>query len=364
MATTPNHYFIILCGGTGPRLWPLSRADHPKQFLQIFSHHSLLQETVDRVTKITSLKNIFIVTNQKYSDQISNNLGKKFDKSHIISEPIKKNTAMAIILAIAHIKKIDANAIITSMPSDQLIHGSFKFKKTIHTAAKLAFTQHSLVTIGIKPTFPNTSFGYILTQSKNSNKVSLFVEKPSRDVAQSLIKKGCFWNSGIYTFTIPVIVSEFQKLQPEYFSILEKLESKIGDTKNIKNIYQNAPNLAIDQAISEKTNNLLVIPAHFYWSDVGEWKSIYQNLKKDNYGHANFSSQTQYISLNSKNCLINGYQKKLIGLVGVNNLAIIDTPDSLLICNLDQSASVRDLITLIVKQKKYKQYFLKNNESK
>jgi mannose-1-phosphate guanylyltransferase len=359
MAKTPNHYFIILCGGTGPRLWPLSRADRPKQFLQLFGQKNLLQETVNRVSKITPLKNIFIVSNQRYFDQIIDSLGKSFNKNNIISEPAKKNTAMAIILAIAHIKKIDANAVITSMPADQLINGSLKFRRTINNTAKLAFTHQSLVTIGIKPTNPNTSFGYILPVSEKSNKVNLFIEKPSLDIAEKLIQKGCFWNSGIYTFTIPNIISEFKKYQPKYFSIFEKLESKIGDNKSIEKIYESAPNLPIDKAISEKTNNMLVVPANFYWSDVGEWKSIYQNLSKDHDGHASISPKTQYISLNSKNCLINGSHKKLIGLIGISNLAIIDTSDSLLICNLDQSANVRDLVTLIVKQKKYQQYFLK-----
>jgi len=363
MATIPNHYFIILCGGTGPRLWPLSRATHPKQFIKIFGNNNLLQETVNRTAKITSLKNIFIVTNKRYSDQINESLGKKFDKDNIISEPAKKNTAMAITLAIAHIKKNDPNAIITSMPSDHLIQGYLKFKKTLKTAAKLAVTKKSFVAIGIKPTNPNPSYGYIITQSKKqkTDKVSLFIEKPSREVAASLIKKNCFWNSGIYTFTIPTIISEFKKLQPEYFKILEKLESKIGDKKSIDSIYQNAPNLAIDRVISERTDNMMVVLARFYWSDIGEWKAIYQNLKKDNNGHATIDQSTKFLSLNSKNCLINGDSKKLIGLVGVNNLAIIDTSDSLLICNLDQSANVRDLVTLIVKQKKYQQHFLKKS---
>ncbi|MFA6361704.1 MAG: sugar phosphate nucleotidyltransferase, partial [Candidatus Shapirobacteria bacterium] len=219
-------------------------------------------------------------------------------------------------------------------------------------------TKHDcIITIGIKPTFPNPSFGYILPQQKNENysRISLFIEKPDRETAEKLIRKNCFWNSGIYTFTLSGILSEFKKLQPEYFTIFEKLKNK-GD---LENIYKNAPNLAIDRAISEKSNNILVIPASFDWSDVGEWKSIRQNLEQDIDGHAVIDNETNFLSFNSKNCLINSPKNKLVGLIGINNLAIIDTPDSLLICNLDQSASVRDLVSLIVKKKKYKQYFLK-----
>jgi mannose-1-phosphate guanylyltransferase len=361
MATTLNHYIVILCGGTGPRLWPLSHADKPKQFLKLFSKKTLLEETLARAKRVCPSKNIFIVSNQKYQEKINQIIGKKIPAQNFLYEPVKKNTAMAIIFAISHIYKINPNAVISTTPADHYIQRNLQFKKNLNQAFQLAATHKNIVTIGIKATSPNPSYGYILPQQKSQNysNVSFFIEKPDRDTAEKLIKKNCFWNSGIYTFTIDSILSEFKKLQPEYFSIFEKLISKTGDNKSIESIYQNAPDLAIDRAISERSKDMLVIPASFDWSDVGEWKSIRQNLKQDADGHAVISDKTEFLAFNSKNCLINGPKNKLIGLVGVNNLAIIDTPDSLLICNLDQSANVRDLVTLMIKKKKYKQYFLK-----
>ena len=239
MATTPNHYIVILCGGTGPRLWPLSRANHPKQFLQLFSKKTLLEQTLNRARKICPSKNIFIVSNQRYQSKIENLIGKKIPKSNFLYEPVKKNTAMAIIFAINFIQKIDPNAVVTTMPSDHYIKQTIRFKKTINEAENLSSKYNQIVTIGIKPTFPNPSFGYIVPQQKNQpfSNVSLFIEKPDHDTAEKLIKKGAFWNSGIYTFTIPCILAEFQKFEPIYISILDKLTLAKDNSKTISVIW-------------------------------------------------------------------------------------------------------------------------------
>lgn len=360
MATTPNHYFVILCGGTGPRLWPLSRANYPKQFLNLFGKKTLLEQTFDRAKRICPSKNIFIVSNQKYQEQLEKLLKNKIPSSNFIYEPAKKNTAMAIVLTLSHIYQLDPNAIITTSAADQYIQKTLKFKRTINKASVLAKKHNSIVTVGIKPTWPNPSFGYIVPQQKSHNyaTVSFFIEKPDKDTAEKLIKKGSFWNSDLHTFNIRTMLEEFKKIQPEYFEFFEKLITNPGN-KEIESIYNKSQNLNINQAISEKSKNMMVIPADFDWSDVGEWKSIYNNLNHDLDGHATINNQSEFISLKSKNCLLKTSDNKMIGLVGVNNLAVIDTPDSLLICNLDQSAEVRNLVSQIVKKKKFKKYFLK-----
>ncbi len=362
MAATSNHYIVILCGGTGPRLWPLSRANYPKQFLPILSSKTLLEQTLNRAKKISSSKNIFIVSTQRYQKKIEELIGNKIPKSNFIYEPSKKNTAMAILFAISHIQKINPKAVITTTPADHFISKNIAFKRTILKAAALACGHHQILTIGIKPTFPNISYGYIIPQVKNQNfsHVNLFIEKPDKESAQNLIKKGAFWNSGIYTFTIEDMISEFEKLQPEYFSIYQQLLS-LDNSKKIISIYKKSPNLPIDRAISEKSNQVSVIPARFNWSDVGEWKAIYNQLKKNTRGMAVLNSESQFLEVNSKNCLISAPKNKIIGLVDVNNLAIIDTPDGLLICNIayDGSYRVRDIVSQMVKSKKYKNYFLK-----
>lgn len=363
MATTPNHYIVILCGGTGPRLWPLSRAYHPKQFLSLFGKKSLLEQTINRAQKIVSSKRIFIISNYRYQSKLEKYIDKKIPRENLIYEPAKKNTAMAILLATCLIKINDPDAIITTMPSDHYIQQVIKFKNTIKKAANIANNHKQIVTIGIKPTFSNPSFGYIIPQKKDQNisQVNLFIEKPDTDTAQVLIKKGAFWNSGIYTFSVSTLIDEFQTLQPEFKPIIDKLLQSKNISKTINEVYKTVPDIAIDRAISEKSHNMSVIPMKSDWSDVGEWKSIYQKLVKDKLGIAKINSDSQYLQVNSKNCLISVGKNKLVGLVDVENLAIIDTPDGLLICNMahDGSAKVRDIVNQIVKNKKYNQFFLK-----
>ncbi len=362
MATASNHYIVILCGGTGPRLWPLSYASQPKQFLPLFSSKTILEQTLSRAQKICPSKNIFILSNQRYQSKLEKLIGKRIPSSNFIYEPDKKNTTMAIVLALAYIQKINPDAVITTTPADHYIKKKISFKKTINQSVNLAQRHHKILTIGIKPSFPNIAYGYIIPQQKNKpvSNVSLFIEKPDRETAQNLIKKGAFWNSGIYTFTLADMVSEIEKLQPQYFSLYQKLTTlKNFEAKELTAIYKQSPDLPIDRSISEKSDRMFVIPATFDWSDIGEWKSIHQKSPSDKEGNSIINRQTEYLSFDSQNCLVNGPKGKLIGLVGVNNLAIIDTPDGLLICNLDQSYHVRDLVSLMVKNKKYKQYFLK-----
>lgn len=367
MATTPNHYFVILCGGTGPRLWPLSRAYHPKQFLNLFGKKSLLEQTISRAQKITSSKKIFVVSNYRYNPILEKYISKKIPHQNIIYEPAKKNTAMAILLATCLIKAKAPDAVITTMPSDHYIKQIIRFKNTLKQAANIANKHKQIVTVGIKPTFPNPSFGYIVPQKKGKklSPVNLFIEKPDVETAQVLIKKGAFWNSGIYTFSVSTLISEFQTLQPEFKPILDKLLQSADITKTISDVYKIAPDIAIDRAISEKSHNMIVIPIKSDWSDVGEWKSIYQHLDKDKSGISKLTSETQFLQINSKNCLVSTSKNKLIGLVDVNNLAVIDTPDGLLICNIahDGSSKVRDIVSQIIKNKSYHQFFLKNHEN-
>lgn len=363
MATTPNHYFVILCGGTGPRLWPLSRSDNPKQFLSLFKGKTLLEQTFNRIRKIAPAKNIFIVSNKKYKDKIEKLLISKVPKENFLYEPLKKNTAMAIVFTLSHLHQLDPKAIVTTTPSDHYVDKVLQFKKNITQAYQLANKTSNIVTLGIKATFPNPSFGYIIPHQKNKSysSVAFFIEKPDVDTAKKLIKKNCYWNSDIHTFKIETMISEFKEIHPEYFEFFEQL-IKNPSQKGVEDIFKKSPKLNINQAISEKSKKMLVIPTTFDWSDVGEWHSIYKQLKTDLDGNAVLESKSLFVGFKSKNCLINGSNKKIIGLVGVENLAIIDTPDALLICNLNQSADVRHLVTKIVEKKKYKDFFLKSHE--
>lgn len=367
MATTSGHFIVILSGGSGHRLWPLSRSNNPKQLLTLFKNKTLLEQTLDRAKKICPSKNIFIISNSNYQDKTLKLIGNKIPESNFIFEPIKKNTAMAIIIAINHIKKINPQATITTIPSDHYIKQILKFKKTIHNSIKLANKYNQIVTIGIKPTFANPSLGYILPQQKNQpfSKVSLFMEKPSLEIAQNLVKKGALWNSSIHTFTIPDIIAEFEQIQPEYVEILKTLENSGNSIKITKNVYNKAPNLSLDKLLAEKSQHLLVISSNFEWNDIGEWNSIYRQLPKDQSGIASLNSNTQFLQMDSKNCLVSTTKNKLVTLVDVNNLAVIDTHDGILVTSLssDNSFKVKEIVSSLIKNKKLKKYYYNKNET-
>lgn len=360
MGKTSNHYILILCGGTGPRLWPLSRANHPKQFLALLNSKTLVENTYQRLLKLVPKNNVFFISNYKYLNQLKQIFGHSVPNQNFISEPSKKNTSMAILLGTAIIQKINPNAIITTTPADHFIDKLEYFRRDLCLAHNLATSSDNIVTIGIKPTSPNPAYGYILPSLKIKNyfPVSQFIEKPSTIDANLYIKRHALWNSGIYTFSIKTILTQFLKLQPQYHSLFEKL---VKSPNKISSVYKISPNLAIDKAISEKSDSLIMISARFIWSDIGQWQSIYSQLSPKK-SIVSINPRTNFVHVNSSQCLVSGPPKKLIGLVGLNNLAIIDTPDALLVCNLSDSYSVRDLITKIVSDVKLKKYFLKKND--
>jgi len=363
MASLPkksnNHFIAILCGGSGPRLWPLSRASNPKQFINILGQQSLLTQTVNRALKIVGPDQIFIVTNQKYLQKIKLHLHQLIPDKNIISEPLKKNTLMAMLYTSVRIDKIHPNPIITFLPSDHYIKSNKPFIADIKSAAKLATASKSIVIFGITPTSVNPSYGYVQTSKTKNNhkKVTKFIEKPNIPTIKSLIRsKSVYWNSGIYTIPASTLFTQVSKYQPQYSINLIN--------KNLQRAYQKCPRLSIDVGISQHADNILLIPAGFTWSDIGEWKSIHQLLKKDKNQNSKFDKFTKFISINSQNCLIKSSQSKIVGLVGVKDLAIIDTPDGLLVCRLDDAFYVRDLIGEMVKSKKTIDYFEKSYDQK
>lgn len=334
---TLNHVFVILCGGTGPRLWPLSTTSHPKQFLPILSEQSLLEQTIHRLLKITTKENIYITTSNRNVDQINQITKKIISSQNIFIEPDKKNTALAINFTLNQLSQFDQNTVVSFLPSDHFITPNDKYKNDLIKAGKLAFDNSSIVAIGIHPTFPNPSYGYLLKNNK-------FIEKPDKIHALKYIINGALWNSGIYTATIKTYLSEFNR--------------------HFKNpSYKNSLPISFDKAISEKTKNIEYIKASFDWSDVGEWGSIFQKSKHDKNNIASVNSKTNYLVQSSHHCLVSTENPdKLIGLVGVTNLAIIDTPNALLVVSLDQSSQVRDLVTQIATTPKLKHFFVNDEK--
>jgi len=335
MATTPKQIFVILCGGTGPRLWPLSTTSHPKQLLPILSDKSLLEQTISRLLKITSKDNIYITTSNKNIDDINKIALRYLSQEHIIVEPDKKNTAVAIYYTLGKLSDLPTDSVVSFLPSDQYIFPINKFKNDLLKSANLAFENSTIVTIGIHPAFPNPSFGYIL---KNNS----FVEKPDKIHALKHIINGALWNSGIYTATIKTYLDQFSKYFP-------------------KPNYKNTKPISFDYAISQKSKILQHIKASFDWSDVGEWGAILALSKQDKQHNAIVNKNTKYITYDSQHCLLSSQDpNKLIGVVGLNNISIIDTPKALLVTSNEKCSHVRDLVTSIVNNPKLKNYFADN----
>ncbi len=346
--STSHHYVIILCGGSGPRLWPMSTAKNPKQFLKLFNQHTLLENTISRCLKLVPSKQLYLISNRKYASKL------RHLKCQIILEPQRRNTALAICLAAATIYKKDPNAIITTTPADHHISNNLAFSQDITTSVTLA-NQGAFATIGIRPTTANPSYGYI-KKSKNSSRVIKFIEKPPKEKAKIYIQNHQWlWNSGIYTFSLSTLKHSLFVHNHQYYTFYTQLiENK---STNLTTIYNNAPSLSFEKVIAEKSHNLTTTLAHFDWNDVGEWRSIYHESPKDHNQIALLSKNTDYVSYQSSHCLLSSETKKLIGLVGIKNIAVIDTPQGLLICKLPLSSHVRDLVATIVADPKRKHFF-------
>jgi mannose-1-phosphate guanylyltransferase len=362
-----NHYIAILCGGTGPRLWPLSRASSPKQFLKILSpDHSFLQQAIQRALWLVPPQNIYIVTNQRYQKEIQREVAKTIPPKNILFEPQKKNTALAMIWSTATIAQKNPQAVVSHFASDHYIGHRKNFISDLKKSVSLAQKQNCLITIGIKPTWPNPAYGYIKVGQKDQKTGSFpsltFTEKPSVFTAKKYLKtKKYLWNANFYTWTPQTLKDELLLHHPAYFKLYLKLEKDPQDPKNIKSVYSTPLALPIDRALSEKTKNLRVIPATFAWSDVGEWGSIHEVLSQGKPDPINLNS-TQSINLDSKNLIIKSDPKKIVGTVAAQDLAIIDTPNALLVCSLKDSFKVRELVGQIVENKKTIAYFLKTKD--
>ena len=328
---------IILCGGSGTRLWPISRTLMPKQFVKLFSNKSLFQLTVERNSKVC--KSQFIVSNtEQYFlalDQLEE-LGKTNNK--YLLEPVGRNTAPAIALACM---QLDYDEIVLVTPSDHLIKDEKEYEKVLKKAKEFA-KDNKLVTFGITPTFAETGFGYI--ESVNDFDVKAFHEKPDFDTATSYLKAGnYYWNSGMFCFKAGVFLDELEKYSAEiYNQSLQALEnaSKDAITRIKHDDMINIPEDSIDYAVMEKSDIVKVIPSNINWSDVGSFDALYEELPKDKNGN---TKNDKHISIDSKNNLVYG-SDRIIASIDVEDLIIIDTGDALLISKKGSSQKVKKVV--------------------
>ena len=351
---------IILCGGSGSRLWPLSRESFPKQFLEINSENkqSLLQNTQNRIKDIKNITSPILVCNEEHRFIVAEQMREiNTVPISILLEPIGRNTAAAITLSAISALTEFKDPILLVLSSDHEIKNKEKFHEVIELGIEYA-NQDKLVTFGVVPTCAETGYGYI--QSENpfnieklvGNKISSFIEKPDSELARELIKDKRFtWNSGIFMFKAKTIIEEVQKFSPTIyehcFNAIKESKSDLDFQRIDKNSFNKCPNISIDVAIMEKTEKGIVIPLDAQWSDVGSWKAVWELSKKDK--DLNFKTG-RVIIRNTQNSYIRGGNRLIVGL-GLENLIIVETNDAILISNKDHSQDIKDLVSQLKKEK-------------
>ena len=344
---------VIMAGGSGTRLWPLSRELFPKQLINLNDHDSsLFQNTVKRLLTIIPENQLIIVTNQDQKDDIKRQLEEiNIRKAVIIQEPLALNTAPAIGLAAAYIyKKEGPEAIMAVLPSDHLISPQQEFTFLLKQAQEAAH-RYGLITFGIRPTAPETGYGYILCGTplgEGLYHVDKFIEKPDLSLAKRYLQDSRYlWNSGMFVFKAGALREAYQNYLPDLATALTKID--YDDFSNLTEVYSGIKGISIDYGIMEKATEVTVIPTTITWSDIGSWEALYQISPKDKNGN-HFLGRV--ISLDTQNSLLySADSSRLLAAIGVKDLIIVDTADALLVCSRDKTQEVKTLVEILKSQK-------------
>jgi len=361
-----HYYALILAGGGGTRLWPKSREKSPKQCLKLGGEKTLLQATAERVHKIVEWDHMYIITNEAQIKDVIEQLP-NVPPSQIIAEPEKRETALAMGTGAMMIQERDPDAVIMNFASDHTIVNEKEFIRVMKAAAKVAEDFSHLVAVGIPPSFPHTGLGYIRIGDEIGTEADIsvfeverFREKPNLATAKAFLATGkYFWNANNYTWSVIALEQAFRKHAPKIAEALDTLRPHVGKAsfnEMLKNVYTEAESISIDYAISEKVDNLLLLPGDFGWNDIGDWKVVYDLGEKNDSGNVVLrdASNGELIEYESRNNLVyvNG---RLIALVGVKDMAVVDTSDVLLIMPKEQSQDVKKLVAQL-KELGKKQY--------
>jgi mannose-1-phosphate guanylyltransferase len=352
-----NYYAIIMAGGIGSRFWPISRTSHPKQFIDILgTGKTLIQNTYDRFLKICPKENIYVVTNEIYTDLVKKQLPDMSDHQ-ILTEPVMRNTAPCIAYGSFKIENLNPDAAIVVSPSDHLILNEAAFVEAIEKSLEVASKSDNLITLGIKPSRPDTGYGYIqFTDNaifEEFHKVKTFTEKPTLEIAKNFIQSGDFlWNAGIFVWSAKAIVAAFGQYLPDMHEIFADARS-VYNTDHEKPLvhksYAHCANISIDYGIMEKADNVYVLPSEFGWSDLGTWASIYELADKDYVGNAVIPSE-KVIMYDSSNCMVNVPEDKLVILQGLHDFIVVEANNTLLICPRDQEQNVKKVVADVKQQ--------------
>ncbi|MEI6639252.1 MAG: mannose-1-phosphate guanyltransferase [Chlorobium sp.] len=358
-----NHvYAVIMAGGFGKKLWPVSRRKMPKQFVDLFDDGTMIAKTIRRISGLVSEENIFIITSELGSTLLSGTLG-SFREANIIIEPSSRNTAPCIALATAHIKKRDADAVTIVLPADHLVLDEVAFIKIVEAGIEIARENKGLVTLGIKPDRPETAYGYIQADGELSLppmfaechdfqlfKVKAFAEKPDYATAEVFLEsRDFYWNSGIFMWHIDAISREFERSMPDLYKDLLNIYESLGterEQKVIEDVYSWIHPHSIDYGIMEKADKVFVLTGEFGWTDLGCWdevlkvagsRSVFSGEHPDN----------RLVQIDCKNVFVKNPTGKVVCTIGIEDVIIVQSEDALLICRKGDSHRVREVVDIL-----------------
>ena len=348
-----SNHLVIMAGGVGSRLWPLSTENVPKQFVDVLGcGKSLLQLTVDRFAGICPVENVWVVTSEKYASMVEEQLP-MLPAGNILKEPCRRSTAPCIAYAAWKIKKRDPLANMVVTPSDHFVADVQEFRRVIESTLGFVNGSDAILTIGIKPTRPETGYGYIeavLGSSTLSNKeifrVDSFKEKPSLDIARSYVaKNNYYWNSGIFIWNVSTIVNAFRVYQSPIASVFESMVPYYDtpeEQEHVNNRFPECRNISVDYAIMERADEVFVFPAEFGWSDLGTWLSLHENMPQDLNGNVAVGKEISFSE--SHNCFVSTRDLNKVVLVGLDNCIVAEKDNNLLICRMGEENRLKDLI--------------------
>ena len=345
---------VILAGGSGSRLWPLSRQHFPKQFLSLDGDASLLQTTINRLSPVINAKNVLIVTQEAHA---------KGEAYHALLhyqtlfEPVARNTAPAIALAAARLMVDGADPIMVVLPSDHIIKDEVRFREHLNIAIDAA-ESGKLITFGIQPTRPDTGFGYVKVKKRNAQhspadasdvyEVERFTEKPDEVTAERFLKEGdYYWNSGMFVWRASVILEEIRRHLPDVYDVIQTIvaesHSAGGFQKAVEKHFSAMPSISIDYGVLERSSRVSLVPCDIGWNDVGSWQAVHEISAKDAHDNA---LQGNVIAIDCRNSLIRA-DKRLVAAIGVEDLCVIETADAVLISKSDQTQRVREVVDVL-----------------
>ena len=356
------NYAVIMCGGSGSRFWPKSRKHFPKQFLKTVGEKTMIQLTVDRISKFIPFENIFMVTNICYVNTILEQVP-EISRANIIIEPMIRETAACIGYSAIKLLKNDPEAVMIVLPSDHYIEDEEEFINTLKQGLDLTEAYNCLVTMGIKPSRPETAYGYIETGKEIDEgmdiptfKVKRFTEKPNKEKAQEFIEKGTYlWNSGMFIWKACTLLKQYKKFLPDMYLCLKRISEVIGvdgEEKIVEEEYKKIDGISIDYGILEKAWDVFVMECNFKWDDIGSWTALERYMNRDECGN---SIKGRYSVIDTQNCLLYG-DKRLIAAVGVEDLIVVETEDVILVCKKERDQDIKTLLKSLSKDVENDEY--------